>query len=69
MTIETNVQATLEYLDAAIDAAHRGIALVHQTLGAARNSDQRKGSELALAVADRRLDELKTVRKLLTKVA
>ncbi len=65
MSIETNVQATLDYLELAIDAAHSTIAYSRELLGAARTHDQRKGSEYALAIAERRLEDLKQVRKLL----
>jgi arginine deiminase len=65
LTAEDKVQAALEHLDTAIDMAHNTVAHSRELLGAARTYDQRKGSEYALAVAERRLADLKAVRKVL----
>ena len=64
-TAEYRVQATIAYLNDLVDMAHNTIASSRELLGAARTYDQRRGSEYALAVAERRLADLKAVRTLL----
>jgi hypothetical protein len=65
VTIETNVQQALAYIDTAMDAAVAARAYADIAYTVARTTDQIVGAEYAWALAKTRVRDLETIRKLL----